>query len=156
MEALQLISQGMDVPYPYLYGVMSFLHHVFPDARGKFIIRFCESPPCHIWGADDLVEVVQGRTGNQACGRDHHGRSLHPGAHCLPGGLRRSRRPCRYNEVVFGHLTPERIKNIIRRNYRAGKTVDYKTLPRTTNALSDYPASGDELVLLANATRSTP
>ena len=24
MEALQLVSQGMDIPYPYLYGVISF------------------------------------------------------------------------------------------------------------------------------------
>jgi NADH:ubiquinone oxidoreductase subunit F (NADH-binding)/(2Fe-2S) ferredoxin len=59
------------------------------------------------------------------------------------------------NEVVFGRLTPERIKNIIA-DYRAGKTVDYRTLPRTTNPLSDYLSSGDELVLLANVDQIDP
>ncbi|OGR05599.1 MAG: hypothetical protein A3K23_03335, partial [Desulfobacca sp. RBG_16_58_9] len=59
------------------------------------------------------------------------------------------------NEVVFGRLTPERLKNIIA-DYRAGKTVDYRTLPRTTNALSDYPPSPDELVLLANVDQIDP
>jgi NADH:ubiquinone oxidoreductase subunit F (NADH-binding)/(2Fe-2S) ferredoxin len=59
------------------------------------------------------------------------------------------------NEVVFGRLTPERLKNIIG-DYRAGKTVDYRTLPRTTNPLSDYLSSGDELVLLANVDQIDP
>ena len=59
------------------------------------------------------------------------------------------------NEVVFGRLTPERVKNILS-DYRAGKTVDYRTLPRTTNPLSDYLASGDELVLLANVDQIDP
>ncbi len=44
MEALQLISQGMDVPYPYLYGVMSFYTMFSPTPRGKFIIRFLRIP----------------------------------------------------------------------------------------------------------------
>jgi NADH:ubiquinone oxidoreductase subunit F (NADH-binding) len=34
--------------------------------------------------------------------------------------------------------------------------VDYRTLPRTTNPLSDYLASGDELVLLANVDQIDP
>ncbi len=48
MEALKLISEGMDIPYPYLYGVMSFYTMFSPTPRGQFLIRFCESPPCHM------------------------------------------------------------------------------------------------------------
>ncbi len=70
-------------------------------------------------------------------------------------GSARSRRPCRSTKWSSAPPTPERIKNIIA-DYKAGKTVDYRTLPRTTNPLSDNTASGDELVLLANVDQIDP
>src|SRR5208337_2631604 len=153
MEALQLVSQGMDIPYPYLYGVMSFYTMFSPTPRGKYLIRMCESPPCHIWGADDLLEVLQAELGIKVGETTGDGLfTLEPTA-CL--GVCEVSPAMQINEVVFGHLTPERLKNIIA-DYRAGKTVDYRTLPRTTNPLSDYPVSGDELVLLANVDRIDP
>ena len=154
MEALQLISQGMDVPYPYLYGVMSFYTMFSPTPRGKFIIRFCESPPCHIWGADDLVEVAKAELGLKHVG-DTTADGLFTLEHTACLGVCEISPAMQINEVVFGRLTPERLKHILT-DYRAGKTVDYKTLPRTTNALSDYTASGDELVLLANVDQIDP
>ena len=53
LEALKLVSEGMDIPYPYLYGVMSFYTMFSPTPRGKYLIRLCESPPCHIMGAGE-------------------------------------------------------------------------------------------------------
>jgi len=154
MEALQLISQGLDVPYPYLYGVMSFYTMFSPTPRGKYIIRFCESPPCHIWGADDLVEVMKAELGLK-----HMGETTSDGLFTLEHtaclGVCEVSPVMQINEVVFGRLTPERLRQIIA-DYRAGQVVDYKTLPRTTNPLSDYPASGDELVLLANVDQIDP
>ena len=154
LEALKLVSQGLDIPYPYLYGVMSFYTMFSPTPRGKYIIRMCESPPCHIWGADDLLEVLQGELGIK-----HVGETTSDGLFTLEStaclGVCEVSPAMQINEVVFGRLTPERLKNIIA-DYRAGKTVDYRTLPRTTNPLSDYPVSGDELVLLANVDRIDP
>ncbi len=153
LEALQLVSQGMDIPYPYLYGVMSFYTMFSPTPRGKYLIRMCESPPCHIWGADDLLEGLQAELGIKVGETTGDGLfTLEPTA-CL--GVCEVSPAMQINEVVFGRLTPERLKDIIA-DYRAGKTVDYKTLPRTTNPLSDYPVSGDELVLLANVDRIDP
>jgi NADH:ubiquinone oxidoreductase subunit F (NADH-binding)/NADH:ubiquinone oxidoreductase subunit E len=153
MEALQLVSQGMDIPYPYLYGVISFYTMFSPTPRGQYLIRMCESPPCHIWGADDLLEGLQAELGIKVGETTRDGLfTLEPTA-CL--GVCEVSPAMQINEVVFGRLTPERLKNIIA-DYRAGKTVDYRTLPRTTNPLSDYPVSGDELVLLANVDRIDP
>lgn len=50
MEALQLVSQTMDIPYPYLYGVLSFYTMFSTQPRGAYIIRLCESPPATCWG----------------------------------------------------------------------------------------------------------
>jgi NADH:ubiquinone oxidoreductase subunit E len=153
MEALELISEGMDIPYAYLYGVMSFYTMFSPTPRGKFIIRMCESPPCHILGADNLMEVLKGELGIKAGETTSDGLFTLEHTACL--GVCEVSPAMQINEVVFGRLTVERIKNIIG-DYRAGKTVDYRTLPRTTNPLSDYVGSGDELVLLANVDQIDP
>ena len=153
LEALQLISQGMDIPYPYLYGVMSFYTMFSPTPRGKYLIRMCESPPCHIWGADDLLEGLQTELGIKVGETTGDGLFTLETTTCL--GVCEVSPAMQINEVVFGRLTPERLKGIIA-DYRAGKTVDYRTLPHTTNPLSDYPVSGDELVLLANVDRIDP
>jgi len=154
LEALKLVSQGMDIPYPYLYGVMSFYTMFSPTPRGKYLIRMCESPPCHIWGADDLLAGLQ-----DELGIEHVGETTSDGLFTLEQtaclGVCEVSPAMQINEVVFGRLTPERLKNIIA-DYRAGKTVDFRTLPRTTNALSDYPPSPDELVLLANVDQIDP
>jgi NADH:ubiquinone oxidoreductase subunit F (NADH-binding)/NADH:ubiquinone oxidoreductase subunit E len=153
MEALRLISEGMDIPYAYLYGVMSFYTMFSPTPRGKYIIRMCESPPCHILGADNLLEVLKSELGIRVGKTTSDGLFTLEHTACL--GVCEVSPAMQINEVVFGRLTAERIKNIIS-DYRVGKTVDYKTLPRTTNALSDYEKSGDELVLLANVDQIDP
>ncbi len=153
LEALKLISEGMDIPYAYLYGVMSFYTMYSPTPRGKFIVRMCESPPCHILGADDLLEMLQSELGIKVGETTTDGLFTLEHTACL--GVCEVSPAMQINEVVFGRLTPERLKNIIA-DYRAGKVVDYRTLPRTTNAMSDYVASGDELVLLANVDQIDP
>jgi NADH:ubiquinone oxidoreductase subunit F (NADH-binding)/NADH:ubiquinone oxidoreductase subunit E len=153
LEALKLVSEGMDIPYAYLYGVMSFYTMFSPTPRGKFIIRMCESPPCHILGTDNLLEALQGELGIKV--GETTGDGLFTLEHTACLGVCEVSPAMQINEVVFGRLTPERIKNIIA-DYRAGKVVDYRTLPRTTNPLSDYVASGDELVLLANVDQIDP
>jgi NADH:ubiquinone oxidoreductase subunit F (NADH-binding)/NADH:ubiquinone oxidoreductase subunit E len=153
MEALKLVSEGMDIPYAYLYGVMSFYTMFSPTPRGKYIIRMCESPPCHILGADNLLEVLKHELGIKGGETTSDGLFTLEHTACL--GVCEVSPAMQINEVVFGRLTPERIKNIIS-DYRAGKTVDYRTLPRTTNPLSDYVGSGDELVLLANVDQIDP
>jgi NADH:ubiquinone oxidoreductase subunit F (NADH-binding)/NADH:ubiquinone oxidoreductase subunit E len=154
LEALKLVSQGMDVPYPYLYGVMSFYTMFSPTPRGKYIIRMCESPPCHILGADNLLEVLKAELGISHVG-ETTADGLFTLEHTACLGVCEVSPAMQINEVVFGRLTPERLKSVIG-DYRAGKTVDYRTLPRTTNALSDYPAGPDELVLLANVDKIDP
>ena len=53
------------------------------------------------------------------------------------------------NEVVIGHLTRDKIKQVLA-DYRAGKAPDYQTLPFSTNDFRSYKASPAELVVLDN------
>jgi NADH:ubiquinone oxidoreductase subunit E len=153
LEALKLVSQGMDVPYAYLYGVMSFYTMFSPTPRGKYVIRICESPQCHILGVDNLVDVLQGELGIGVGETTGDGLFTLERTACL--GVCEVAPAMQINEVVHGRLTSEGVKNILA-DYRAGKAPDYRQLARTTNALSDYPPSPDELVLLANVDQIDP
>ncbi len=53
------------------------------------------------------------------------------------------------NEVVVGHLTPAKIKQVLD-DYRAGKAVDYQHLRYSTNDFRIYKQSPHDLVLLDN------
>jgi len=154
MEALQLFSREMQVPYAYLYGVIGFYTMFSVTPRGKFIIRMCESPPCHIWGAVDLVQVVKRELGIKKVGETTED-GLFTLEHTACLGCCEVSPVMQINEVLYGRLTPERLKTVIN-DYRAGNVPDYRTLRRTTNPLTDYTPSGDELVLFANVDQIDP
>ena len=147
------LSEGMDIPYPYLYGVMSFYTMFSPTPRGKYIIRLCESPPCHIMGVENLVEVLKSELGIKVGETTADGLFTLEHTACL--GVCEVAPAMQINEVVHGRLTAERVKNILA-DYRAGKAPDYRQLRRTTNPLSDYPASPDELSLFQNVDQIDP
>lgn len=152
-EALQLVSQQLDLPYGYLYGVLSFYSMFSTQPRGKFIIRMCESPPCHINGADNILESLCAELGVKPGETTADGLFTLEHTACL--GVCEISPAMQINEVVFGNLTTPRVQEIIG-EYRAGKSVDYRKLARTTNPLSAYPASPDELVLFANVDQIDP
>jgi NADH:ubiquinone oxidoreductase subunit F (NADH-binding)/NADH:ubiquinone oxidoreductase subunit E len=153
MEALQLVSRGFDLPYPYLYGVLSFYTMFAVQPRGKYIIRLCESPPCHIMGAESLQEVLEQELGVHVGETTADGLFTLEHTACL--GVCEVAPVMQVNEVVHGRLTGDRVKQILA-DYRAGKAPDYRTLRRTTNPLSEYPASPDELVLFRNVDQIDP
>jgi len=58
-EALVKLSQALSIPISQVYGVASFYAKFAVGQRGKNIIRFCESAPCHIAGAADLIAAIE-------------------------------------------------------------------------------------------------
>ena len=153
MEALQQVSREMDLPYPYLYGVLSFYTMFSTQPRGKYIIRLCESPPCHIMGVENLLDVLKAELGVKVGETTGDGLFTLEQTACL--GVCEVAPVMQINEVLHGRLTPERVK-IILADYRAGKVPDYKQIRRTTNPLSDYPPSPDEITLLQNVDQIDP
>jgi NADH-quinone oxidoreductase subunit F len=153
MEALQQVSREMNLPYAYLYGVLSFYTMFSTEPRGKYIIRLCESPPCHIMGVDNLLDVLKAELGVRVGETTSDGLFTLEQTACL--GVCEVAPAMEINEVVHGKLTPERIKNILA-DYRAGKAPDYRQFRRTTNPLSEYPPSPDEVTLLRNVDQIDP
>ena len=152
-EALDLVSRGFNVPFAYLYGVLSFYTMYATQPRGRYVIRLCESPPCHIMGAESLKEMLEKELGIQVGQTTADGLFTLELTACL--GVCEVSPAMQINEVVHGRLTADKVQQILA-DYRAGKAPDYRTIRRTTNPLSDYPASPDDLALLRNVDQIDP
>jgi NADH:ubiquinone oxidoreductase subunit E len=57
-EALDEISRLMRVPKSKLFSVASFYRMLSTKPRGKHVIQFCESAPCHVAGGREVWQAV--------------------------------------------------------------------------------------------------
>ncbi|AEB09945.1 NADH-quinone oxidoreductase subunit NuoF [Desulfobacca acetoxidans] len=153
LEALQLVAKELEIPYGYLYGVLTFYSMYSVTPRGRYIIRMCESAPCHVNGAENILEALKEELGVEVGGTTSDGLFTLELTACL--GTCEVAPAMQINEVVFGNLTGAKVKEILD-NYRAGKEVDYRTLARTTIKPLAYPLDQDNMVLFANLDRIDP
>ncbi|MBM4286313.1 MAG: NADH-quinone oxidoreductase subunit NuoF [Deltaproteobacteria bacterium] len=141
------IAQGLNVPGSDVFGVMSFYSMYTWRPKGKYVIRFCESPPCHVSGSDNLLEFMKAELGVPLNHTTKDKLFTLETTACL--GVCEVAPAMQINEVVHGNLTKDKIRQILA-DYRAGKAPDYKTLPYSTNDFRSYKQSPAELVLLSN------
>ncbi|MHB0988770.1 MAG: NADH-quinone oxidoreductase subunit NuoE [Bellilinea sp.] len=59
VEALSEISQRLKEPRSSVLGVASFYHMLSTKPRGRHVIQFCESAPCHVVGGREVWEALQ-------------------------------------------------------------------------------------------------
>jgi len=58
-EALSVISQRLHEPKSSLFGVASFYNMLSTKPRGRHIVQFCESAPCHVVGGREVWEALK-------------------------------------------------------------------------------------------------
>jgi len=70
MEALGKIRRAINTPEEglfladsHLYATASFYSMFSLKPVGKHVIRFCESAPCHVVGAREVIEAIQDHLG---------------------------------------------------------------------------------------------
>ena len=57
-EALEEISRLLKVPKSQLFSVASFYHMLSTKPRGRHVIQFCESAPCHVVGGRQVWQAL--------------------------------------------------------------------------------------------------
>lgn len=62
-EAVAAAAQAFDMSKAEAWGVATFYSYFQVGERGRFIIRICESAPCHIAGADQVVAALEKQLG---------------------------------------------------------------------------------------------
>ncbi|MGQ9485971.1 MAG: NAD(P)H-dependent oxidoreductase subunit E [Desulfosoma sp.] len=125
-NVLAWIADEMDVHLSYLYGIATFYTVLALEPRGRFIVRVCESPACHILGKDTVLEALCAELGVAEGQTTPDGLFTLELSSCL--GVCEVAPAMQINEVVYGNLTREKIQEVIER-YRRGDVVDYRTLP---------------------------
>ena len=58
-EALVEISNKLGLPKSKVNGVASFYHMLSTKPRGRHVIKFCESAPCHVAGGREVWSALQ-------------------------------------------------------------------------------------------------
>lgn len=56
-------EEGLFLADSHLYATASFYHMFSLELTGKHIIRFCESAPCHVVGAREVIQAIQDHLG---------------------------------------------------------------------------------------------
>lgn len=62
-QAVAEAAKVFGVSEAQAYGVATFYSYLSTETRGKYIIRVCESAPCHIAGADQVVKAIEKELG---------------------------------------------------------------------------------------------
>jgi len=62
-EAITEAAKTFGVSESQAYGVATFYSYLSVEPRGKYIIRMCESAPCHVAGADEVIKAIEKQLG---------------------------------------------------------------------------------------------
>jgi NADH-quinone oxidoreductase subunit F len=147
------IAAGLNIQGSEVFGVMSFYSMYTWKPKGKYVIRMCESPPCHVTGAENMLHALQKELGIGLGETTSDGLFTLEFSACL--GVCEVAPAMQINEVVIGNLTAAKIKQTLA-DYRAGKAPDFKQLPYSTNDFLKYKQSPQELVVLDNVGHIDP
>jgi NADH-quinone oxidoreductase subunit E len=112
-EALQIVAAKIKVPQSQLFSVASFYHMLSTKPRGRHLIQFCESAPCHVVGGRKVFQALQDELGLLAGETSSDGKWSLVTTSCL--GV------CAVGPVfiidndIFGNVTPIQVPEILAR-----------------------------------------
>ncbi len=95
-----------------IYGIISFYPRLSTNPRGKYLIRVCENLPCHIEGAEEVVEAIKEYLGIDFGEATPDGKFYLEKTSCL--GLCAIAPVILINNKPYGHLTPAKVKEVFR------------------------------------------
>lgn len=58
-DAIGVAAEVFGISKAKAYGVATFYSYFKIGKRGKYVIRICESAPCHVAGADQVVKALE-------------------------------------------------------------------------------------------------
>jgi len=111
-DSINVLSEEMKIPISDITGTASFYSLFSFEPRGKYIIRVCASPPCHIMGAETIFQVISREL--QIGKGETTGDGLFTLEETICLGICAVAPAVMINDTVYGHLTGEKIKTIIK------------------------------------------
>jgi len=115
-----LVSRETGIPEAKLYGFINFYAMISPNPRGKYVVRMCESAPCHVTGAVAVMEAITKTLCIQPGETSKDGRFTLEYCQCL--GVCVSSPAILVNDIVYKDLTPGRAATLME-DYMRGDVV---------------------------------
>ena len=103
-EVCTIVSRETGLSEAALYSYISFYSMISETPRGKYVVRMCESAPCHIMGARDVMNAVEKTLGIKAGETSPNGIFTIEYCQCL--GLCEKSPAIMVNGKVYSDLTP--------------------------------------------------
>ena len=110
-ENIKSLSEEMGIPVSDIKGTASFYSMFSFVPRGKYIIRICESPPCHILGAQTIFDAVEKKLGIKTGETTKDDLFTLERTSCL--GICGVAPAMMINDEAYGNLSEEKINEIL-------------------------------------------
>ena len=112
-EDLALAAEYLGLPLSRVRDAVTFYTMFSLHPRGKHVIRVCDSPNCHLFGAWSVVEELKKLLGIEVGETTPDGLCTLELTSCL--GACGVAPVMMVDDEVFGNLTPERVRAILAR-----------------------------------------
>jgi len=110
-EAAEIVAERLNVPMSKVYEVLTFYTMFSTEKRGRFVIRVCNSLPCHVTGGSKIIDTLFKELKTGFGGTTEDGLFTLEKTGCL--GLCGVGPVMMINDQFYGNLTPERAIEII-------------------------------------------
>lgn len=113
-----LASRVLDVPLSKIYDVLTFYAMFSTKPRGEYVIEICRSTPCHFTGAGETARWFEEAAGIKVGETTADGKITLFRTSCV--GACDSGPAVKIGDQVFGSLTEEKVKTLVRRCREGG------------------------------------
>lgn len=112
-DDLRAVARELDLPSSKVYGVASFYSLFHLEPKGKYVIRVCESAPCHVKGARDILQILKEELGIEVGETTSDGMFSLELSSCL--GLCGVAPAMLINDEAYGNLDRDKVRQILAR-----------------------------------------
>lgn len=110
-DALREAAATMQIAEAEAFGVATFYSYLSVKPRGKYIVRMCESAPCHVAGADKVLARLEQELGIKCGETTADGKFTLELTECV-GQCQATPVVTINSEPVFG-VTPDQVPQIL-------------------------------------------
>jgi NADH:ubiquinone oxidoreductase subunit E len=93
------------------FGVATFYSYLSVQKRGQYVIRMCESAPCHIAGADELIKAFEKELGIQVGEHTPDGKFSLELTECV--GQCQGTPVITINSIPYVNMSPEQVPSVL-------------------------------------------
>ena len=115
-DVTAVIAREMNIPQTQVYSFVTFYHMLYTEHRGRYVIHMCQSAPCHIRGAEEVIKAIEDLLGIKMGETTEDNRFTLAYSPCL--GVCDISPAIMINDKVYGNLTPDSVREVIKRYIR--------------------------------------